>query len=251
MNIFDTHFHLDPADDVDGIIHRANKCGVEWLLVAGTTIKNTKWLLNKITEFPNVKTAIGVHPHEAINFTNLDLFEKNVSHPSVKAIGEIGLDYFYDNSPTELQINVFKSFLNFANATKLPVIIHCRDAFEDCYNVIKQNLNDDIRFVIHCFTGSLDWAEKFIDLGGYLSFNGILTFKNSEEIRAVLKHVPKNRILFETDSPYLAPIPYRGKKNEPAYLIHVIEKAAETLKIPIDELAEISTKNAKTFYNIK
>ncbi len=251
MNIFDTHFHLDPEDDVDGMIQRANKCGIKWFVAAGASIKNTTWLLNKITAFPNVNTAIGVHPHEAINFIDLDLFEKNASHPSVKAIGEIGLDYFYDNSPKGIQINVFKTFLNFANAKKLPVIIHCRDAFSDCYNIIKQILDKDIRFVIHCFTGSLDWADKFIDLGGYLSFNGILTFKKSEEIRSVLKHVPKNRILFETDSPYLAPAPYRGKKNEPAYLIHIIEKAAEILEISIDELAQLSSQNAKTFYNIK
>ncbi len=250
MYIFDSHFHLSPEDDICAIIQRANKSGVNGLFVAGASIENTETLLNEISDFQNVNTAIGVHPHDAINFTTLDLFERNVSHPSVKAIGEIGLDYFYDNSPKEIQIGVFKTFLKLANKTKLPVIIHCRDAFNDCYDIIKQTLSGDIRFVIHCFTGSIEWAEKFVALGGYLSFNGIITFKKSEEIRMVLKKIPKNKLLFETDSPYLTPVPFRGKKNEPAFLIHIIEKAADILEISVDELAQLSVRNAKIFYNL-
>ena len=251
MNIFDTHFHLMPGDNLDQIIKRAAANGIKTMLVAGTTISETQSMVDRISSVGGVYAAVGVHPHEAQEFDgDMSNFHQLVQQSKVKAVGEIGLDYYYKHSPSDLQQTVFTSFLNFALETGLPTIVHCRDAFEDCYRLIDQKLRGKVPFVIHCFTGSPDWAQRFIDLGGYLSFNGILTFKKSENIRTVLKEIPLDRLLLETDSPYLAPDPCRGTKNEPANMIHIVKCAAEELGMKADDLAEITTNNALRFFNI-
>ena len=251
MNIFDTHFHLLPEDDLQEIVNSALGKGVTGMLVAGSPINQTRSMLERIASSPHVYAAVGVHPHEAEKFIGkIKEFRQLSQHPKVKAIGEIGLDYFYENSPVETQQRVFKTFLDLAVETNLPAIVHCRDAFEDCYQIIKERLQGNFLFVIHCFTGSKDWAIRFLDLGGYLSFNGILTFKTSERVRDVLKEIPTDRLLFETDSPYLAPVPFRGKKNEPANMVHIIERAAFELGMSFNELAEINQVNTCNFFRI-
>ena len=251
MNIFDTHFHLMPEDDLNHIVERAANSGIMNMLVAGAAITETKTMLNRISTFDGVYAAIGVHPHEAKEYDGtISHFHKLTQQSKVKAIGEIGLDYYYENSPKDLQQRVFSSFLELALNTRLPAIVHCRDAFEDCYTLIDQVLRGKLPFVIHCFTGSQDWAQRFIDLGGYLSFNGILTFKKSENIRRVLRGTPRDRLLLETDAPYLAPDPLRGKRNEPANMVYIVERAAVELGMKSDELAEITTKNARRFFRI-
>lgn len=251
MNIFDTHFHLNPEDDLDSMVKRALDKGITRMLVAGSTMSETETMLNRISAYNDIYAAVGVHPHEAKEFDDdISHFRLLAQNSKVKAIGEIGLDYYYDNSPADLQQTVFASFLDLAFETRLPAIVHCRDAFEDCYRLIHQTLRGKLPFVIHCFTGSQDWAQRFMDIGGYLSFNGILTFKKSENIRTVLKGIPLDRLLFETDSPYLAPDPLRGKKNEPANMVYIVERAAAELGMNSNELAEITTNNALRFFEI-
>ena len=251
MNLFDTHFHLLPEDDLSDIVERAQNNNVNGMLVAGSTISETPSMLDRITPFNNVYAAVGVHPHEAAEFNGDILeFREFSHHPKVKAIGEIGLDYYYDNSPRDVQRKVFESFLELAVETELPAVIHCRDAFEDCYQFIKNHSTRNLSFVIHCFTGSKCWAKRFLDLGGYLSFNGILTFKKSKDVRSVLRDMPINKLLFETDAPYLAPDPFRGKKNEPANLVYIVERAAKELGTEFNGLAEAARENALSFFGI-
>ncbi len=251
MDIFDTHFHLLPEDDLSSIVRNAAAAGVTRMLVAGTESQYTETMLRRISDYPEVFAAIGVHPHEAQKFDgDLTPFRRMSGHTKVKAIGEIGLDFYYEYASHEVQIRVFNQFLELANEVERPVIIHCRDAFDACYDCLKTSIDRDAGFVIHCYTGTLDWAKRFIELGGYLSFTGILTFKNSDEIRDVMGLVPLDRLMFETDSPYLAPVPFRGKRNEPAFTKYIVERAAEELSIDYEKLIDISTTNARRFFKI-
>ncbi len=252
MELFDTHFHIQPEDNVDLLINNAHAAGVNRFMVAGATIEFTETMLERILPYPEIYAAVGVHPHQAGDFAgDLTFFEQLYTHPQVCAVGEVGLDYYYNNAPSTVQQEVFSSFLRIANDLKKPVIIHCRDAFEDTYNLVANHLKPLHPFVIHCFTSSKDWADRFIALGGYVSFNGIITFKKSENIRAVMRELPLDRILFETDSPYLAPEPYRGKRNEPAFVARVIERAALEFGKSSEEMAAISTANAIRFFNLQ
>ena len=171
---------------------------------------------------------------------------------SVRAVGEIGLDYFYDNSPRQIQREVFSVFLDLANEVGMPAIIHIRDAHEDAYEILEDFCgkwsHSRPPFVVHCFSGDTKWAKRYIDLGGYLSFTGIITFPRAEEIREAMREVPLDHLMFETDSPYLAPVPMRGKRNQPAYLPHIVEYAAEYLGMDADELAATTTSNGIRFF---
>ena len=221
------------------------------MLVAGTTSDGTENMLERIAPYRGIYAAVGIHPHDVINYDgDIERFCAFSQRQDVRAIGEIGLDYYYNDSSEDVQIRVFKDFLTLAKKTNKPAVIHCREAFDDCYEITSEILEGEHPFVIHCFTGSIQWAEKFIALGGYLSFNGIITFKNSDSVRSVLREIPLKRILLETDSPYLAPTPYRGKTNEPAYMPFIVAAAADTLCITEDELIHISTNNARHFFAI-
>lgn len=251
MNLFDTHFHLLPEDNLDEIIKRALVNGVNRMLVAGSPIQETKSMLDRISTFDHIYAAAGVHPHEAAAFDgDIRKYRQFSQNPKVKAIGEIGLDYYYDHAPKEVQCDVFNAFLDLAVETHLPAIVHCREAFDDCYQIIKDHSTQGLHFVIHCFTGSKSWAKRFVDLGGYLSFNGILTFKKSGDIRSVLREVPIDKLLFETDSPYLSPDPLRGKKNEPANLVLIVERAAIELGMGFNDLVVATEENACSFFGI-
>ena len=173
--------------------------------------------------------------------------------PIVVGVGEVGLDYFYHKEEElhERQRSIFRKFMEISAETKKPAIIHCRDAFDDCYGIIKESLQGKQPFIIHCYTGDLSWAEKFLDLGAYISYSGIVTFNNAKTLRDSLKVVPHDRILIETDSPYLAPVPYRGKRNEPAYVTHVLERVAFELALSKEELARITVENGKRVFGLK
>ncbi len=252
MNIFDTHFHLQEEDDLDGMMQRAEAAGVNRFVLAGAPVSVIADTLRRIGQNGSIYAAVGVHPHDADNFDGeIASYSAYLDWPRVVAIGEIGLDYHYVTAEKAVQRRVFESFLDLAACRHLPVVVHCRDAFEDCYDLIKQTLKGRVPFVVHCFTGSKAWAQRFIDIGGFLSFNGIMTFKRSDSVRDVLRSVPRDRILFETDSPYLAPVPMRGKRNEPAYMTHIIARAAEELDLPVEALIDLSTSNALRFFNIQ
>ena len=249
--LFDTHCHLTLEDDINTILAVAKDNGVEWLLLAGAPIVQCTELLHKVKAYKTIYTALGVHPHEADVFDgDMQPIEALAGDEQVKAIGEIGLDYHYTYSKKTVQRRVFRQFLEFATTSNKPVIIHNRQATDDCYRMLNDHLPSQYPFVLHCYTESVQWVERFIEMGGWISFTGILTFPNAEGVRESLQCVPLNRLMFETDSPYLAPVPFRGQKNQPANLRCIVEYAARCLKMPFDQLAAISTRNAFRFFNI-
>lgn len=251
QNIFDTHFHLTPDDDLAAMMSRAAAAGVTRATVAGAKPATMAAMAERVAGHAGVYLAAGVHPHNAEDFAdNIALFRELAGREQVRAIGEIGLDYHYDFSPRERQREVFGLFLDLARELDLPCIIHCRDAYEDCLEMLKTHLGGEVPFVVHCYTGSLEWAQEVLKLGASISFTGIMTFKTAEEIREVLAAMPRDRIFLETDSPYLSPMPLRGRRNEPAHMPHIVERAAEVLGLGTQETADLTTANALRFYRI-
>ena len=252
MIIYDTHFHLDPEDNPEEIISRARQAGVSLLNLISCDINDT--IRNvKIAEEHDIYTTAGVHPLHVDDFDgDFSKFFPFYAHERVVGVGEIGLDYHYqkEKKHLEYQQEVFSQFLKFSAQTLKPAIIHCREAFEDCYALIKEHLNADQPFIIHCYTGDQNWAAKFVELGGYISFSGIVTFKNAADIRDSIKTIPPERILVETDSPYLSPVPFRGKRNEPARVVHVLERVAFELGITQEEAAELTVANGKKVFGL-
>ncbi len=248
---FDTHFHLDEEDDIQKLVDEAADNGVDWMLSAGAAVGGTSDMLDRIKSFNNVFAAVGVHPHEAEQFDDdIDRYRQWTKQEQVRSVGEIGLDYYYDNSPRERQQKVFRQFLELAVETSLPAIVHIRDAYEDADEILRDVLKGTHPFVVHCFSGTPDWARRFLDQGAMISFTGLVTFKKAENVREALRVVPLDRVMFETDSPYLAPVPHRGRRNQPAYVRHVIERAATEFGVSVDELARVSTANAFRFFRI-
>ena len=180
---------------------------------------------------------------------DLDELRRLTSHPKVVAVGETGLDYYYDHSPRELQRRVFAQFIEIAKETKLPIVVHERDAFTDAAELLGHQ-GASLRGVIHCFTGTREAADAYLSLGFYLSFTGIITFKNAAALREVVRSVPLEKMLVETDSPFLTPVPFRGKRNEPAFVVHVAGAIAAVKGIPVDEVARITTANVRELFGI-
>lgn len=252
MLLFDTHFHLDDTDDPAAIIGRARENGVELLNLISCDIDGTVRNLAVAEQF-SIYTTAGVHPLYIEKFAdNYQDFMTFYEHPQVVGVGEIGLDYFYhkEQDLQERQRRIFRRFLEISAETAKPAIIHCRDAFEDCYSIIKDTLKGEQPFIIHCYTGDMYWAEKFLSLGAYISFSGIVTFNNASMLRESLKVVPLDRILIETDSPYLAPAPHRGKRNEPAFVTYVMERVAFELALPKEKLAALTVENGKRVFGL-
>lgn len=250
MHLFDTHLHLSPEDDAAAVLNAARAVGVEEFLLAGTTLSDASTVCSLAGSEPGVYAAIGVHPHEAAAFAMEELpqFRTLLSRPGVVAVGEIGLDYHYDFSPREAQRQVFALFLELAVELHLPVVIHCREAFEDCYALVQRHLPGETPFVLHSFTGTPEECRRWQELGAYISVNGMVTFAKADNIRAFLPAVQPERLLLETDSPYLAPVPYRGRPNCPAYLPAVAQRVAQELGLELSALAELTTGNAHRFF---
>jgi TatD DNase family protein len=201
--------------------------------------------------FPEVFAAVGIHPHEASSL-NDEIFseiENLAAEQKVLAIGETGLDYHYMHSPREVQIYSFRKHIELAKRVCLPLVIHVRDAHEDVLKVLREENTRDMSAVIHCFTGDYQTARQYIDEGFYISFSGVITFKNAEDIREAVRKIPSEMMVVETDSPYLAPIPFRGKRNEPAYVTYVARKIAELRGISFEEVEEQTTTNAKNLFS--
>ena len=250
--LIDTHAHLEGVDSISEVIDRASKNGVETVVAVSSDLNSSKRTIEISNSFPTVYSAVGIHPHEASSFDESVLAELTnlVSEKRVKAIGETGLDYHYLHSNRESQIISFRNHVGLAIQFEVPVIIHIREAFEDVLNILGTPGFADARGVIHCFTGDYETAKRFMDLGFFISFSGIVTFKNAEKVQDAAKRIPLDRMLIETDSPYLAPVPFRGKRNEPAYVKHVAEKIAELRGTSFQKIAEITTINAKELFNL-
>ena len=248
--LIDTHCHLDFPDfavERDDIVARAHAAGVKQMITISTRVKKFPDILVIAETYPSVFCSVGTHPHNAdeeLDVTVAELVELS-KHPRVVAIGEAGLDYFYDNAPREAQAIGLVNHIAAARETGLPLVIHSRSADEDMAAILTEETGKGaFPFLLHCFSSGPELARIGVELGGYVSFSGILTFPKSEELREIAKTVPLERMLVETDAPYLAPKPFRGKRNEPAYVAHTAAVLAETVGVSVEEIARITTENA-------
>jgi TatD DNase family protein len=247
--LVDSHCHLDFDDfsgDLDGIVARAQAAGIGRLVSISTRVKRRAGLVAIADRFPDVYCSIGTHPHHAheeLDLTIADLVGLT-RHPKTVAIGEAGLDYHYDLSPRDAQEQGFRNHIAAARETGLPLVIHSREADADMAAILEEETGKGaFPAVLHCFTGGRDLAQRAIALGLFISFTGILTFKKSDELRAIAAELPSERILVETDAPYLAPGRHRGKRNEPAYVVETANVLAETRKVGFEEIARQTTEN--------
>jgi TatD DNase family protein len=248
--LIDTHCHLDFPDfeaERDAIIERAREAGVAQMVTISTRVKRFDTILAIAEKYPNVFCSVGTHPHNAdeeLDVTADDLVRLS-AHPKVVAIGEAGLDYFYDNAPRDAQAEGLRRHIAAARTTGLPLVIHSRSADDDMSAILTEESGKGaFPFLLHCFSSGPDLARIGVELGGYVSFSGILTFPKSEELRDIARTVPRDRMIVETDAPYLAPKPFRGKRNEPAYVAHTAEVLAQAIGVSSEEIAEITTENA-------
>lgn len=253
--LFDTHVHLNAdqfQDDVEEVIERALDAGVKQMVVVGFDEKTIKGAMELAEKYEFIYASVGWHPVDAIDMTDdhLKWLEELASHPKVVALGEMGLDYHWDKSPKDVQKEVFRKQIRLAKKVKLPIIIHNREASQDIIDILKEEGAHEVGGIMHCFSGSVEIAKQCIDMNFYISLGGPVTFKNAKKPKEVAKAVPLDRLLIETDCPYLAPHPYRGKRNEPAYVALVAEKIAEIKEMSVEELGKITTDNAKKLFHI-
>lgn len=253
--LIDSHCHLDAErfdDDRPAMLARARARGVARFVTVGCDEENSRRAIGLAAAHTDIYATVGVHPHEAEkaspNF--VDAIRVLAAHEKAVAIGECGLDYYYDHSPRERQREVFAKQIALAREVGKPIIVHVRDAWDDCLDVMKAEGARDCGGVIHCFSGSLDFARASLDLGLYISIPGIVTFKKAGALPEVVPAVPADRLLVETDSPYLAPVPHRGKRNEPAYVRDVAEKVAELRGEDIETTIENTGANARALFGI-
>lgn len=247
--LVDSHCHLDfevLATDRQGVLARAAQAGVGFMVTISTRVREFDTVRAIAEGHDNIWCSVGTHPHNAHEELDISVEElvRLSAHPKCVAIGEAGLDYHYDNSPRDAQETGFRRHIAAARETGLPLVIHAREADGDVAQILEQEMGQGpFPFVLHCFSSGADLARRGLALGGYLSFSGILTFRNAEEIRDVAAFAPADRILVETDAPYLAPVPHRGKPNEPAFVHHTAEKLAEVRGVSFETIAEETTRN--------
>lgn len=249
--LIDTHCHLDFADfaeERDAIVARAHEIGVKQMVTISTRVRKLDGLLALTERYPSVFCSVGTHPNSAdqeLDIQTEDLVRLANEHEKIVAIGEAGLDYFYDTVKPEDQKTGFVRHIAAARETRLPLVIHSRSADEDMAAILTEETGKGaFPFILHCFSAGPALARTGVELGGYISFSGILTFPKSEELRDIAKTIPHDRLLVETDAPYLAPKRWRGKRNEPSYVVNTAEVLAETIGVSMDEIAEITTANA-------
>ena len=246
--MIDSHCHLDHEHliaSLDQVITNSKNVGLEKLLTICTTLQSYEKITNIVKKDPMIFGTFGIHPHETKNndVSKDEIITKINLNNKIIGVGETGLDFYYNNSDKDLQIKSFQKHIDAAKDLNIPLIIHSRNAEDETYDILKKNHSNKLKILMHCFTGSTEFATKLIPLNAFFSASGIITFKNSLNLQETFKMIPKNRLLIETDSPYLSPVPYRGKKNEPAFIKFTAEKLAELQNIKISELVDITTKN--------
>jgi len=252
--LFDTHAHLNDErfeEDRESLISSFKENGISYVCEIGYDLESSKRALELSEKYDFIYAVLGVHPHDSSKLTDKGLMEleKMLSHEKAVALGEIGLDYYYDNSERDVQRYWFAQQAELAKSLKCPISVHTRDAMEDTLNILKAHGGGD--GIIHCYSGSVESAKILLNMGYYISFAGPVTFKNANTALDVIRYVPNDRMLIETDSPYLAPVPHRGKRNCPLYVREVAAKIAEIKGMDFEEVAEITTKNAKKVYRIE
>lgn len=253
--LFDTHVHLNArqyAQDVEEVIARAESAGVSQMVVVGFNEETIPGALKLAETYDDIYAAVGWHPVDAIDMEqrHLDWIEELAAHPKVVAIGETGLDYHWDTSPKEVQQQAFRKQIALAKKVQLPIIIHDREAHQDIVQILKEEDAQEVGGVMHCFGGSVEMARECLKMNFYISFGGPVTFKNAKKPKEVAAQIPMDKLLIETDAPYLAPHPFRGKRNEPAYVKYVAEQLAEIKGVSYQELANITKKNGQVLFKI-
>jgi len=253
--LFDTHAHLNVkqfAEDEAEVIQRAKDHGVSRIAVVGFDHETIAKALELSKTYKGIYPMVGWHPTEAGSYSDEveEKLIKLIQIENIVAMGEMGLDYHWMEDPKEVQIESFRRQIRVAKELKLPITIHNRDSTEDVYRVLKEEHVEDIGGIMHSFNLTPEWQERFLDLGMHISYSGVLTFKNAPEVKESAKRVPLDKVLIETDSPYLSPMPYRGKRNEPSYVRFVAEEFAELREMPLEEIAKITTHNANKLFNL-
>lgn len=253
--LIDSHAHLDNERfdlDREYLIENLEKNGMEMVINVGADIESSRESLELAKKYENIYAVVGVHPHAAkeIDEDTFDEIRSLCSHPKVVGIGEIGLDYYYDNSPRDVQRKYFREQLRLAKELGMPVVVHTRDADEDTLEILDEE-KEGLKIEIHSFLSDRDQLKKYLDMGFFIGIGGPVTFKKTDELKEVVKMIPLDKLLIETDAPYLAPHPYRGKRNEPIFAKQTAKFIAKLKGISLEELIDVTNKNTKQFFNIK
>lgn len=256
IELIDTHAHLDSKNylkDFDDVLKRAKEQKIIKIINIASTPESNKNIINLIKDNDIIYGTLGIHPHDSKLADDFwyDFIKKNSSLKKIVAIGEVGLDFYYDYSPRDVQKSVFRSMIQIAKETRLPLVIHDRDAHSNTYEILVEEKANEIGGVFHCFSGDLIFAKKIIDYGFYISITGVITYKNAKNLQELIKNLPLDRLLIETDCPYLSPEPNRGKRNEPSFVYYVAEKIAEIKNISIEKVAQETTNNAFKLFKFK
>ncbi|WP_028781767.1 TatD family hydrolase [Thalassobacillus devorans] len=254
--LFDTHVHLNAEqfkEDREEVIQRAKDEGVEYMVVVGFDRETIPLAIEIAESHNNIYAAVGWHPVDAIDMEDADLdwIEELTSHPKVVALGEMGLDYHWDKSPEDAQKEVFRKQIQLAKKVNMPIIIHNREATQDIVDILKEEQAEEVGGIMHCYSGSVEIAEECVKMNFMISLGGPVTFKNAKRPKEVAEAIDLDHLLVETDCPFLAPHPNRGKRNEPAYVKLVAEQIAELKGVSLEEVSEKTTRNALKFFNIK
>jgi TatD DNase family protein len=255
LDFIDTHAHLDIpplAEDQPGAISRAEKAGVHQVITIGIDLASSKRNVDLARQFPQVYAAIGIHPHDAKEASDeayKELLEL-AGIPNVVAWGEIGLDFVKEYSPRDIQREVFCQQIQMARQVDLPIIIHDRDAHVETVEILREEAKGTLSGVMHCFSGNVRVAKQVLDLGFFISVTGIITFPKTEVVKEVVRYVPLKRLLIETDSPFLSPVPYRGKPNEPARVVYVAEEISKIKGLPLEEVAQCTSASARDLFGL-
>ena len=253
--IVDSHCHLDYPnlyDQLDNVVIRAKQNKVDYLLTICTTLESFEKIKSIIEKYKNIFGTFGIHPHETEKYANVDLryiLDAKKGYKKIIGIGETGLDFYYNHSDKITQKRSFIEHIKAASQLDIPLIVHSRNAERDTYEILKsETKNSNLKVLMHCFTGSEDFARKLLDINCYISVSGIITFNNSKELAETVSSIPLNNLMVETDSPYLAPTPYRGKFNEPSYIIHTIDKLSKIKNTSKESIINTTTKNFKNLF---
>jgi len=255
LTLIDSHCHLDFPDfesEIEAVVARAKDAGVERMITISTRVKRGEVYATLAERFADVFFTIGTHPHQAAEEeeTDAEAIRRFARHPKCVGVGEAGLDYHYNTAPRDAAAKVFRAHIRLARELGLPLVIHARDADDEVARILREEAQDG-RFaaVLHCFTSSRALAETGLELGLYVSFSGVVTFKNSQALRDIARDIPLDRLLVETDAPYLAPVPHRGKRNEPAFVVDTARTLAEVRGLPFEALAEATRANALSLFS--
>ena len=255
--ITDSHCHLDSSNlyaHLDDVIKRADYNQVKYLLTICTTLESFDIIKLIVEKYKNIYGTLGIHPHETDKFKNVNskfITSLIKRHKKIVGIGESGLDFYYNHSDKKTQKKSFTEHINAASELNIPIIVHSRNAESDTYDILKsEKKNSDFKILMHCFAGSNDFAKKLIDINSYISVSGIITFKNSNELTNTVSKIPIEKLLVETDSPYLAPFPHRGKPNEPSFIVHTVDKLSEIKGISKEAVMAYTTNNFKKLFNL-